>query len=52
MELPKIDLDLLPDFEAAEGVFGSLSDIATATVEDQLVVLMIYLYETMPSGLV
>ena len=48
MSLPRIDLDLLPDLDAVSGVFGSLSDFATASVDDRMLVIMVYLYETMP----
>ena len=46
MDLPKIDLDSLPGLDVAQGIFGSLSDIATATVDDRVVVLMIYVYDS------
>ncbi|MGI8943581.1 MAG: hypothetical protein ACR2FJ_04985 [Qipengyuania sp.] len=48
MNLPKIDLDALPDLDTVTGVFGSLSDLATATVDDRVVVIMVYVYETVP----
>ena len=48
MNLPKIDMDLLPDLHAVSGVFGSLSDFATASVDDRMLVIMVYVYETMP----
>ncbi|MCH2487502.1 MAG: hypothetical protein MK010_07155 [Erythrobacter sp.] len=48
MNLPKLDLDLLPDLDIATGLFGSLSDLASATTDDRVVVIMIYVYEMMP----
>lgn len=45
MQLPKIDLDSLPVLDAAQGLFGSLSELATASVDDRIVVLMTYVYE-------
>lgn len=48
MNLPKIDLDVLPGLDAVQGLFGSLSDLANASVDDRIVVLMVYIYEMMP----
>ncbi len=45
MNLPKIDLDSLPGLDAVQGLFGSLSNIASASVDDRIVVLMVYLYD-------
>ncbi|MEL7683289.1 hypothetical protein AAG594_03040 [Citromicrobium bathyomarinum] len=42
MNLPKLSLDSLP------GLIGSLSDLASATTDDRVVILMVYLYETFP----
>ena len=50
MELPKIDLASLPGLDSMQGLFGSLSDIANATVDDRIVVLMVYIYEMLPPG--
>lgn len=47
MPLPKIDLDSLPGLDVAQGLFGSLSELATATVDDRVVVVMVYIYELM-----
>ena len=49
MNLPKIDLSSLSALETASGMFGSLSDAATAATDDRAVILMIYLYETVPA---
>lgn len=49
MNLPKIDLESLPGLDAAQGLFGSLSDLASASVDDRIVVLMVYIYELIPS---
>lgn len=48
MNLPKIDLQELPDLDTVRGVFGSLSETATASVDDRVVVVMVYVYETLP----
>lgn len=48
MNLPKIDLESLPGLDAVQGLFGSLSDLANASVDDRIVVLMVYIYEVMP----
>lgn len=50
MNLPKIELDSLPELDAVQGLFGSLSDLASASVDDRIVVLMVYLYELIPGG--
>lgn len=48
MNLPAIDLASLPDLDTATGMFGSLSDQANAASDDRVVVLMVYIYETIP----
>jgi len=50
MKLPKIDISSLPDLDVLTGVFGSLKhfDPGLASSNDLIVVLMVYLYETMP----
>lgn len=48
MNLPTLDLDSLPDLASATGIFGSLSDFASATIDDRIVVIMVYVYETVP----
>jgi hypothetical protein len=48
MNLPKLNLDNLPGLDAVQGLFGSLSDLATASVDDRIVVLMVYIYEMIP----
>lgn len=48
MTLPILDLDLLPDLDTVTGLFGSLSDLASASTDDRAVVIMIYIYEMMP----
>ena len=49
MPLPKIDIASLPDLDQVTGAFGSLSDLATAYTDDSLVILMVYVYETLPT---
>ncbi len=46
MNLPKIDLTSLPGLETATGLFGSATQ-AGATYDDTIVVIMVYLYDTM-----
>jgi len=48
MTLPILDLDLLPDLDTVTGLFGSLSDLASASTDDRAVVIMIYVYEMIP----
>ncbi|MCR2835094.1 hypothetical protein [Parerythrobacter lacustris] len=48
MHLPKIDLSSLPDLPEASGAFGSLSDLATATTDDRILIIMVYIYEMIP----
>lgn len=48
MNLPKIDLESLPELDAVQGLFGSLSDLASASIDDRIIVLMVYIYELMP----
>lgn len=48
MNLPKIDLHSLPGLDAVQGLFGSLSNISAPSVDDRIVVLMVYIYELMP----
>ncbi len=48
MDLPTIDLAELPGLDSATGMFGSLSDLASAHTDDRIVVIMVYLYETFP----
>ncbi len=48
MELPKLDLSSLPDLDTVTGMFGSLSDLANAASDDRIVIVMVYIYETMP----
>ena len=53
MDLPKIDIAALPDLDVLTGVFGSCKqfDPGLAGSNDLLIVLMVYIYETMPQGL-
>jgi|TARA_R100000049_G_C1954208_1_gene105456 hypothetical protein len=48
MNLPTLSLDSLPGLIDAPGLIGSLSDLASATTDDRIVILMVYLYETFP----
>lgn len=48
MDLPKIDLASLPGLDTATGLFGSLSDLASAASDDRIIILMVWVYETLP----
>ena len=48
MEFPSLDLAALPNLDSAVGMFGSLSDLATAHTDDRIVILMVYVYEMFP----
>ena len=48
MELPRIELASLPDLEQVAGIFGSLSPFAGGGHDDRIVVLMVYVYDTLP----
>ncbi|MFZ1742822.1 MAG: hypothetical protein WAT93_08200 [Pontixanthobacter sp.] len=48
MELPSISLAELPDLNSATGVFGSLTDLAMAHFDDRIIIIMVYIYETIP----
>jgi len=50
MNLPKIDIASLPDLEVLTGMFGSLKhfDPGLASSNDLIILLMVYLYETLP----
>ena len=50
MNLPKIDISSLPDLDVLTGMFGSLKhfDPGLAASNDLIIVLMVYLYETLP----
>ncbi len=50
MNLPKIDLDALPDLDTLTGLFGSLTDAARVQYsDDTIVILMTFLYELNPT---
>ncbi|QZD89130.1 hypothetical protein K3148_09805 [Qipengyuania aurantiaca] len=46
MNLPKIDLSSLPGLDTVTGLFGSLVSEGGPTVDDRVVVIMVYVYET------
>jgi hypothetical protein len=46
MQLPKIDLFALPDLDQLTGVFGSLSPQAGGWSDDTLIVIMVFVYDT------
>ena len=45
MNLPKIDLEILPDLETVSGIFGSISGPGS---DDSVVIIMVYVYEQVP----
>lgn len=49
MPLPKIDLASLPGLDTVQGLFGSQSGLSAASVDDRIVVLMVYIYELIPT---
>jgi hypothetical protein len=50
MNLPKIDISVLPDLDTLTGVFGSLVDAARVqTSDDTIVILITFLYEINPT---
>lgn len=51
MPLPKIDISTLPDLEVLTGLFGSFKqfDPGLAGSNDLIIVLMVYVYETVPT---
>jgi len=48
MELPQITLASLPGLDTATGLFGTLSDLATAQSDDRIIILMVWIYEILP----
>ncbi len=48
MNLPSLDLSALLDLGQLIGTFGSLSDLASASTDDRIVVLMVFVYKTVP----
>jgi len=47
MNIPKIDLDLLPVLEGAQALFGSVLQ-AGGQNDDRIVEIIVYLYEIIP----
>lgn len=48
MQLPKIDLGILPDLETVTGIFGSMSPTAGPGHDDRVVIIMVYVYDMIP----
>jgi hypothetical protein len=46
MQLPKIDLSALPDLDSLTGMFGSLPRIDGGWSDDTLIVIMVFVYDT------
>jgi len=51
MNLPKINLADVPVIDTATGIFGSLPNIATASSDDRIVIIMVYIYDTAATGI-
>jgi len=50
MNLPKIDIDALPDLDTLTGLFGTLTDAARVqSSDDTIVILMTFLYDLNPT---
>ncbi|MEZ5680067.1 MAG: hypothetical protein R3E14_02100 [Erythrobacter sp.] len=45
MNLPKFDISSLPGIDQANGLFGSLA-ASGGTMDDTLIVIMVYVYDT------
>ncbi|GGC24562.1 hypothetical protein GCM10011371_10250 [Novosphingobium marinum] len=46
MNLPKIDLSMLPDLEKLTGVFGSVAtDLVRLQSDDSLAIMMAFIYD-------
>jgi hypothetical protein len=51
MNLPKLDISVLPDLDKLTGVFGSVLHPAQAVYsDDTIIILMAFLYEILPPG--
>jgi hypothetical protein len=48
MNLPKLDISMLPDLDVLTGVFGMISPLAKQG--DAVIILATYIYETVPPG--
>lgn len=47
MNTPNVDVASLPGLETSQGLFGSISQTATA-YNDGVVAIMVYVYDVMP----
>lgn len=52
MNLPKIDIASLPGIDQVTGLFGSLVAGGPGTVDDTIIVIMVYVYDTTGGNLV
>lgn len=50
MNIPKIDLDLIPGLEGAQALFGAV--MQAGHQDDRIVDIMVYLYEIIPPAAV
>lgn len=52
MTLPSLSISSLPDLDVLTGMYGSIKhpDPGLNGSNDLIIVLMVYLYETVPSG--
>ncbi|MDE2434937.1 MAG: hypothetical protein KGM49_01635 [Sphingomonadales bacterium] len=47
MDLPKIDISVLPDLDVLTGIFGSLAKPAQALMtDDSVIAMMVFVYDT------
>lgn len=51
MNAPKLDLASLPGLDTATGIFGSSAN-ASATYDDRVVAIMVYVYDVIPPAAV
>ena len=51
MNLPKIDISSLPGIDQVNGLFGSLV-ASGGTMDDTIIVIMVYVYDTTGGNLV
>lgn len=48
MALPKLDLSILPDLDGAPGMYGTSSGASALSIDDRIVIIMVYVYEVAP----
>lgn len=48
LNLPSLDIASLPDLDTLTGVFGSVADGPSASHDDRIVIIMVYVYDAVP----